>query len=291
MSLIRRLRENYHIHRRDRKLARALEQADVLVCFHAKSGSTWLRAMVSHVYHQLYQTPADLLLQGGNLKRHVPDIPAVHFGDGLEVVSRLSGKRLARARDEQRVIFLLRDPRDVSVSFYHHLRERATPRELLRKQVPDEVRELLLYDFMVHSEFGLGRVIQRYNHWMREAPRFEQALVVTYEDLWQDSLRALERTMTLLGEMPSRAVMEAAVEFASFSSLREKERSGFFQGERLKPTATGAGESYKVREGGVGGHRRLFTQEQLAVIDEMVARDLDPSLPYSPTDLQRYDHG
>ncbi|HSH26284.1 MAG TPA: hypothetical protein VK972_00710, partial [Wenzhouxiangella sp.] len=58
----------WHIGRRDRKLAQAMRQADALICFHAKSGSTWLRAMVSHVYHQRYGTPADVLLQHGNLR-------------------------------------------------------------------------------------------------------------------------------------------------------------------------------------------------------------------------------
>ncbi|WP_026987225.1 sulfotransferase domain-containing protein [Fodinicurvata fenggangensis] len=280
MSLIRHLRDHWHLQRRDRKLAAALRQADILVCFHAKSGSTWLRAMISHVYHRLYGTPADLLIHYGNLQRHAPTVPFVYFGDGLEVRRHGSGQLLARARPKQRVIFLLRDPRDVSVSFYHHLRERATPRELLRKQVPERVRQLSLYDFLLDPEFGLQRVIHRYNLWAAEAGQFEQASFITYEALWEAPVEELGRTMAVLGEEPPPEILQVAVDFASFPSLKEKERSGFFQGERLKPTQIGETQAFKVREGGTQGYRRHFTSAQLATIDEMVARQLDPRLGY-----------
>lgn len=280
MSLIRHLRDHWHLQRRDRKLAAALRQADVLVCFHAKSGSTWLRAMISHVYHRLYGTPADLLIHYGNLQRHAPTVPFVYFGDGLEVRRHGSGQLLARARPKQRVIFLLRDPRDVSVSFYHHLRERATPRELLRKQVPERVRQLSLYDFLLDPEFGLHRVIRRYNLWAAESGQFEQASFITYEALWEAPAEELGRTMAVLGEEPPPDILQAAVDFASFPSLKEKERSGFFQGERLKPTQVGETQAFKVREGGTQGYRRHFTPAQLATIDDMVTRQLDSRLGY-----------
>lgn len=280
MSLLRSLQDRWHLQRRDRKLATALRQADVLVCFHAKSGSTWLRAMISHVYHRLYGTPADLLLQGDNLQRHAPAIPFVYFGDGLEVRGHASGRPLARARPEQRVLFLLRDPRDVAVSFHHHLRERATRRELVRKQVPDEVLELPLYDFLLDPNFGLRRVIRRYNLWAEEAEGFTQSAFITYEGLWQAPVEELARAMAILGEAPSREILQAAVDFASFASLKEKERSGFFQGERLKPTQSGDRQGFKVREGGIKGYRRHFTAAQLDVIDTLVAEQLDPGLGY-----------
>lgn len=279
--MLRSFRDHWHLHRRDRKLAAALRRADVVVCFHAKSGSTWLRAMVSHVYHRLYGTPADLLIHYDNLQRHAPAIPFVYFGDGLEVRGHASGKLLARAQPTQSVLFLLRDPRDVCVSFHHHLHERATPRELQRKRVPQEVLQLDLYDFLQHPEFGLERVIRRYNQWMDEAECFERTEIVTYEGLWQNGVEELERVMTLLDEAPSREVLQAAVDFASFSSLQEKERGGFFQGERLKPTQAGAGQGFKVREGGVQGYRRHFTSQQLEEIDGMVAEWLDPRLGYA----------
>lgn len=274
------LQDWWHVGRRDRKLALAMRQADALICFHAKSGSTWLRAMVSHVYHRLYGTPADVLLQNGNLKRLCPAIPFVYFGDGLEVRSVYSGRLLAQARPHQRVVFLLRDPRDIAVSFYHHLRDRATERELLRKRVPEEVRRLELFDFMQHPIFGLPRVIERFNRWAEASEGFEHSTIVSYEGLWRDAPAELGRVMYALGEEVPRDMLEAAADFASFASLKEKERSGFFQGERLKPVEVEGRQAFKVREGGVHGHRQLFSAKQLAVIDAMVAERLRPDLGY-----------
>lgn len=275
----------WHIGRRDRKLAQAMQQADALICFHAKSGSTWLRAMVSHVYHQRYGTPADVLLQHGNLREICSAVPYVYFGDGLEVRSSHSGRLLARARDEQRVLFLLRDPRDISVSFYHHLRERATERELLRKRVPSAVRALTLYDFMFHPDFGLPRVIERFNRWAAESRRFNHATITSYEALWNDTPGELARVMRVLGEddVPED-ILKAAADFASFSSLKEKERRNFFKSERLRPVQVDGREAFKVRQGGIHGYQAKFSAEELVEIDAFVEAHLNPSLGYGASD-------
>lgn len=282
------IRERWHVRRRDRKLAQAVSLADVLVCSHAKSGRTWLRAMVSHIYHQLYATPPELLIHNDNLQQISPRIPFVYFGDGVEVRSRLSGKLLARAQPHQRAVFLLRDPRDVAVSFYHHLRERATPRELLRKHVPEEVLRLDLFEFVLHEDFGLPRVIDRFNQWSSDARKFDRVAFVTYEALWTDGTSELGRVMQVLGERVSTPTLQKAVNFASFDSLQEKERNGFFQGERLMPTMGRTGPAYKVREGGIHGHRKLFTPEQLSIIDKVVEERLNSSIGYTDsTDLEK----
>ena len=56
------------------------------------------------------------------------------------------------------------------------------------------------------------------------------------------------------GDTPPRSA--EAVAFASFDRMKEKERDGFFQSRRLGADRRPEPESYKVREGVVGGYRR-----------------------------------
>ena len=212
-------------------------------------------------------------------------MPFVAFCKGPEIRS-YSGALLARARNDQSVILLQRDPRDVTVSFYHHLRERATRRELLRKRVPDNVRQLDLYDFMLHPEFGVQRVVDHYNSWLDQIDGLERTTFISYEALWNDAQEELRRVMRALGNDPPDAIIQSSVEFASFSSLQEKERSGFFQGERLKPVTAGDKQALKVRQGGINGYRRLFAADQVTVIDKIVTERLDPSFGYGPVSHQ-----
>ena len=65
-----------------------------------------------------------------------------------------------------------------------------------------------------------------------------------------------------------------------FEALREKERTRFFESERLHARDTDDPESFKVRRGKVGGYRDYFSPEILAEMDALVATRLDANAGY-----------
>ena len=68
-----------HNRRRAEKLLRRIRTADAAVVSVGKSGRTWLRAMLSHVYHQRYGVPESELINFDNFNaRHVA-IPRILF--------------------------------------------------------------------------------------------------------------------------------------------------------------------------------------------------------------------
>jgi hypothetical protein len=284
-SLLTRL-EAWRQERRWRaKRARMFGSADLLVVSHTKSGRTWLRVMLSHLWHLEHGVPAEELVRGDNLKRLAPAIPAVHFARDTRFPPE-TGELVAGPA--QKLLVLVRDPRDVAVSFWHHVRHRASAAELERKGIPEAARTLDLFAFATDARLGVPRVIGFYNRWARELASLPQATRVRYEDLRADTVLELDRLTRFLGEAHPRERLEAAVAFASFESLREKERSGFFASDRLGPaTARGPAGSndgdparYKVREGSVGGWRRQFEPDQAAALDALVRDKLDPAWGY-----------
>lgn len=264
------------------KRARMFASADLLVVSHTKSGRTWLRVMLSHLWHLEHGVPANELVRGDNFKKRVPTIPAVHFARDTRFPPETGELLVGPA---QRLLVLVRDPRDVAVSFWHHVRHRASEAELARKRIPPEARALDLFTFATDPRLGVPRVIAFYNRWWDDLANHPRATRVRYEDLRADTAGELERITRFLGERHPPERIAAAVAFARFESLAEKERQGFFASDRLGPprTASAAGDDpalYKVREGSVGGWRRHFTPAQAATLDALVRDTLEPGWGY-----------
>ncbi|MDW8342821.1 MAG: sulfotransferase domain-containing protein [Geminicoccaceae bacterium] len=281
IALLRRLEAWRQRRRFLAKRGAMFASADLLVVSHTKSGRTWLRVMLSHLWHLEHGLPVNELVHGDNFKRRVAVVPAVHFERDTRFPPE-TGE--LRPRPEQKVLVLVRDPRDVAVSFWFHVRHRASDAELARKRIPLAARNLDLFAFATHPELGVPRVIGFYNRWRRELAELPHATTLRYEDLRADTVGELDRIVRFLGQTQPRARLEAAVAFASFESLRKKEREGFFASDRLG--AAGAGEPneegrFKVREGSLGGWRKHFTAEQAARLDRLVIETLDPAWGYS----------
>jgi hypothetical protein len=274
------LAEWHHKRRWSRRNVRKLRTADAVVVSHTKSGRTWLRVMISYLYHLEYGTPANEVIGFDNLHALNPAIPRIYFTRDTNVPRFLHGKTHEQVASDKKVLFLLRDPRDAAVSFYFHVRNRASAREMIRKGIDPEARSLPVYEFVIDEQLGVSRVIRHYNRWLEEMKSLPHTLVVRYEDLRADPVDSLGRIIGFLDREFSHEQLVKAVEFAAFDSLSRKEKEGFFSSGRLRPADPGETGSYKVRRGKVGGYRDYFTAEQNDRIDALVREQLDPFFGY-----------
>jgi hypothetical protein len=72
-----------------RKRLPRIRAADVILISYPKCGRTWLRVMMSHVYHLNYGTPLTRLLEFDNLHALVPRIPKISFENEMNLPSSL----------------------------------------------------------------------------------------------------------------------------------------------------------------------------------------------------------
>jgi Sulfotransferase domain len=270
-----------HKRRWSRRNVKKLRTADAVVVSHTKSGRTWLRVMISYLYHLEYGTPANALINFDNLHQLNPFIPRIYFTRDTAVPRFLPGMADIQVRPDQKVLFLLRDPRDATVSFYFHVVNRASDREMIRKGIARQARSLPLYAFVLDEKLGVSRVIEHYNRWVEEMKRLSRTLVVRYEDLRADPVSNLGSIIEFLDHRFRHEDLVKAVEFASFESLSRKEKEGFFASGRLRPVNPQESGSFKVRRGKIGGYRDYFTAEQNDRIDMLVRRQLHPSIGYT----------
>ena len=271
----------WHKRRWARRNIHKLVGADTVIVSHTKSGRTWLRVMISYLYHLEYGIPANELVDFDNLHRLNTAVPKIYLHRDTRVRTFKNQDDYVRVRPDQKCLFMVRDPRDVAVSFHFHVRNRTSERELIRKGIALNAGELSLYDFVVSEDVGIPRVIEHYNRWHREMQDLEKTLVIRYEQMREDTAAVLDEVMRFIDDHPfTPERITASVEFAAFENLAKKEASGFFAGGRLRPTDPGDTGSFKVRRGKVGGYRDYFSAEQLDVIDALVRDRLDPFYGY-----------
>jgi len=278
---------------RGREEFRKLHEADWLLVSWGKSGRTWLRVMMSRFYEVHFGLPTHEMLDFDNLNRRNPGIGKVFFthgnylrdytGHGHDTKVDFHGKR---------IVLLVRDPRDVTVSQYFQWKYRMRPGKKALNDYPPHGSDLSIYDFMQNKEQGLPRVISYFNGWLRGIPDIGDLLVVRYEDMRTDPGGVLGRIMSFTGTPSSDEEIADAVEYAAYENLKKREAKTTFSllgglrlgGLRLVPGDPKNPDSFKVRRGKVGGYRDYFTDEEIAELDAMVDRDLLPQFGYTTSE-------
>lgn len=266
--------------RRIRRRLELLDAAGVAFVSPAKSGRTWVRAMLSHLYHLEYGTPVDEIVTADRFHRLESAIPVFFFTHGTNEAARVRRAITPQAMRGKVLIGLVRDPRDVAVSRFHHYRHRPSAELKRLPDVPDNMAEMQLFDFVRHETVGMKLVIRGMN-WLKElADGHPSFSLFRYEDIRADPHRELGRLTRALGHGFGREKIAAAVEFARFENLRKREQEGFFRSEILKPGDASQPDSYKVRRGKVGGYRDDLDPDQRALLDRMIDEALAPGFGY-----------
>src|SRR5437588_5980082 len=86
---------------------------DVFIVSYPKSGNTWARFLIGNLFHD------DEPVTFANVEERVPSI-YVHPDRALRRLPRILKSHECFDPRYRRVIYIVRDPRDVAVSYYHH---------------------------------------------------------------------------------------------------------------------------------------------------------------------------
>jgi hypothetical protein len=270
----------YRIERRVRGWfeQRRLDQADYAVVSFGKSGRTWVRVMLSRLYQLEHGLPEAELLEFDNYHRANPAVPRILFTHDNYLRDYTGDGASKRAYREQRVVLLVRHPADVTMSQYFQWKHRMRPHKIRLNQYPQN-QDLSPWEFMMGPS-GLAKVVTFMNEWADGFGEVRNGLVVRYEDLRADTARELARLAAFLGLEPSADRIADVVEYASVENMRQREREAQSESERLRPGDPDNPDSFKTRRAKVGGYHDYFDAEQIAAIDALVARTLNPRFGY-----------
>ena len=215
---------------------------DIFLVSYPKSGNTWTRFLLGNL-----MTPNDCITFA-NVERKVPDI----YAESKMTLKKTPRPRLIKSHEcfdprYRRVIYIVRDPRDVGLSAYHYDRK--------GRNIPDEfpLDTYISTRFMKTDEYfgtwgehaGSWLVnsqnifqISRLNNgfmgtigswgenvmsWLGARGHDREFLLVRYEDLLEDTHREMTRISEFMGLRISAVQIARAVELSSAENMRKLE--------------------------------------------------------------------
>jgi len=262
----------------------AHQKTDVYLISYPKCGRTWLRLMIGKTIANHYQLPEeeDILLLRWKERVHpqVEHITVVHedkpmFKTPQELETtktRYAGKK---------VIFLVRDPRDVIVSSYFELKHRSKLFGETSYQRQKDIVNDDMQTFIFQERSGIDTIIHYYNIWANNRHIPKAFLLVRYEDLRSDPGKEIGRIMDFLGlKMVDARAIQDAIEFASFDNMRKMEMNEIYKSEMLKPADRQDENTFKVRKGKIKGYLDYLSTQDIARLDQKIQTELSDFFGY-----------
>ena len=247
------------------------EKTENCVVSFPKCGNTWVTAVLGK--YALGDGPGDPLdlFQVTEDNPATPTTNSAHDGfRGRQPLQPHTGDKSIYAG--KRVAFLVRDPRDVIVSFYYHHTLRAPLWGRARPNFSGSLSE-----FIRHHEGRIENVIEFYNIWARHRRDPEEFWVLRYEDLRQSeesNFRKLMAHFRWRGIDDDR--FDAAVRYGSFENMKAMEADNTSANPRLARAAGNDHDAYKVRRGTIGGYADELGDGDIQFLDRIIDAQLDP---------------
>lgn len=221
-----------------------LEPNDVFIVGYMKSGTTWFRNLAASLIYGLDSPHTPFSVVWELIPNHGPTKP---------YYKRYHTPMYFKVHDfprpqYKRVVFLVRDGRDVVVSLAHHL----------QSVYKHEVDLLQLAKGQYARFSGKYAWYDHANAWLAN-PFQAELIMIKFEDLKKNPITELRRFCEFIRIERNDAVLATAVEFASFENMRERE-------ERLgMDYRTWPKDRHFVRKGQVGSHKNEMPPEILEV--------------------------
>lgn len=223
-----------------------LRSSDVILSSFPRSGSTWIRFILCNLISLLEWEGRDVgfdllnetMVAFGNndLTRSWPVQSIPRVVKTHRAYSPLFWRNLS--------IGVIRDPRDVMVSYYYFRRDRIG---LFQGSFPEFIRD---------RKHGLPGWFRHYRSW-----RDRWALVVTYEAMRRDVFSELTKILHLLGAPCPEEVLLQAIRRSDIAAVRKVEGAG-------ESAVPGKGARF-ARDGRTGQWPTYFLPEDLSYFDEL----------------------
>lgn len=228
---------------------------DVFITSFPRSGNTWTRFLIGNFLAQSGS------LTFNNLEAQVPEI----YANSDRKMRHLRRPRVLKSHDAfderyPRVIYIVRDPRDVAISKYHY--NIATGRHSADYPIEKFLPRFIAGDF--DAEWGTWA--EHITSWLANRQGLDDFLLLRYEDMKLNPGNELLRIAAFLRQCGFKNIdstpehLERTVEHSTADRMRSLERQQGFRWTRLRKEREIKGY-VAVRTAVSGGWSSLLPQE------------------------------
>ena len=217
-------------------LPSTLYSDDIFITSYPKSGNTWLRFLLANLLKR-----QDEEIDFHTVHNYVPEV-----GKQEEIIKTLKRPRVMKSHapymsEYPKVIYLIRDGRDVYVSYYFHRLKQLSP-------------DCTFREYLERQDHYPGTWGEHVASWVfREST--SKMLIVRYEDLVQDCPKELKRILEFIGINRTESQLKSAEKASCFKNMRriECEKGRLYQN---------GGPDIFMRSGKTGDWKDFFKREE-----------------------------
>lgn len=225
---------------------------DVFLVSYPKSGNTWTRFLVANLAYP--QEPVNF----ANINRLIPDPEAL----SKRVMRRLPRPRYIKSHQYfdpryPKVVYVVRDPRDVALSQYHFHRKR----RLVQDGAPVEN---FITRFVAGSTSPYASWGENVAGWLATRQGHPSFLLLRYEDMMANGAQELAKLALFLGVDAGLPRLQQVVQRCSADQMRKLEQE---QAHLWSSTQNTRQDVPFVREAKAGGWKSSLPESAVAEIE------------------------
>lgn len=235
-----------------------------------KCGRTWLTFMLSEIVIRAYNIESEKkTIHIRQITKNHPTLPQIlETHDDTQLTDEqgnqgdiqrlfIYGGRLQYLKNK--VILLVRDPRDVVVSHYYQVTRRT-------KNTP--IKLTSLSEFVRHPLYGFKRIIRFYQIWNRNRWIPKSFLMIRYEDLVLNGIETLTKIIDFIGlEAINSDLIKNVYEFSEAENMQKMELQGKIEGMNFLSTDK---NSLKVRNAKIGSYLEELSEEDIEYCNSLM---------------------
>jgi hypothetical protein len=232
----------------------AVRANDTFIISYPRSGNTWTRFLIANLMHP-QETPSF-----ANIERLIPDAEA----QSSRYMRRIPSPRVIKSHSYfdpryPKLIYIVRDPRDVALSYYDFSRK--------YRQIEDSYPlERYIEDFVTGNLLSAnwGTWGENVASWVFARSARPGFLLLRYEDMKARPEEQLGRVAEFLGIEASPELLKITLERSSAERMREMEKT---QGKDWVTTKNKRSDIPFIRTASAGGWKTNMQAESVAKIE------------------------